>query len=273
MFKMDCIGATYKNQRYNNEDNYYIAKQYAELQHENEKFKMQLNDKIRNIFGVFDGLGGEDKGETASYYAAKTLSEFDLRCEIDRFYMYANEKICSLRTKNSSKVPGTTAVLIDIYNGKYICSNIGDSRAYLIRNNQIKQLSQDHTSVQMMIDSGIMTKEQLKNSRYHNVLSQCLGMKDDEIIISPCIAKTASLQDKDIFLICSDGLTGNLSDNELKNIILNAPKDSSVTDILFDAAVKGGARDNVTIMLIYVYEKKSFIKNFIGKVKDKCFYK
>lgn len=273
MFKIDCFGATYKNQRYNNEDNYYITKQYAELQHENEKFKKQFDDKIRNIFGVFDGLGGEDKGETASYYAAKTLSEFDLRCEIDRFYMYANEKICSLRTKNSSKMSGTTAVLIDIYNGKYICSNIGDSRAYLIRNNQIKQLSKDHTSMQMMIDSGVMTKEQLKNSKYHNVLSQCLGMNDDEIIISPYITETAILQDKDIFLICSDGLTGSLSNNELKDIILNTSKDSSVTDILFDAAVKGGARDNVTMMLIYVNEEKSFVKVLSEKFKDKCFYK
>lgn len=267
MFKIYCIGATYKNKRYNNEDNYCAVNKYAELQHENEKFKVKSGDNKRCVFGVFDGLGGEDNGEVASYIGARILSCFDLRMDLSDFYSYANEQICSYRMESASKMSGTTAVLIDIFDGEYVCSNIGDSRAYIIRDNSITQLSHDHTSMQMMIDSGFMTKEDLKNSRHKNILSQCLGMKDEEVVISPYIGQREPLKDNDIFLICSDGLTGSIDDEELKEIILKTPKTDEITDILFEYAVKNGAKDNVTIMLLYIKKQTKITDKIIRRLK------
>ena len=263
MFKIDCIGATFQNRRFNNEDNYYIENRFADIQHGDERFSLSRDDKIKSVYGVFDGLGGEKNGEEASYYAAETLSQFPAEAPIEKFYTIANEKVCSLRGHKSSKMTGTTAVILEIRDGRYICSNIGDSRGYIIRNNRITQLSQDHTSIQMLINSGLMTDEDLKNSKYHNVLSQCLGINDEEMIISPYIAREEKLHSKDIFLLCSDGLTGELSDDELKDIILNTPREA-VLDRLFERAVEAGAKDNVTIVLIYV-SKKGLLKGLFGK--------
>lgn len=263
MFKIKCIGATYKNHRFNNEDNYYIKGRlrgkFAKENHNDKKFSGRFNDKKRRVFGVFDGLGGEDRGEVASFYAAKILHKFDLSKKIEKYYNNANEVICGLRNKNSSKVIGTTAVLMDIKKGRFVCSNIGDSRAYIIRNDEITQLSYDHTSMQMLIDTGVMTKEELINSKYKNTLSQCLGTSEDEVIISPYIAKSEHLKDGDIFLLCSDGLTGSLSDEEIKDIILSEPK-RKVRKTLYKLAEENGAKDNITMIILYVKEQRGFFK-------------
>ncbi|MGN1318304.1 MAG: PP2C family protein-serine/threonine phosphatase [Lachnospirales bacterium] len=269
MLNINCIGATYKNLRGNNEDNYYIPNMYAQLTHEDEKFENQYNTNHRNIFGVFDGLGGEEHGEMASYIAARELGSFDLNFPIDSFYTKVNKSICDLRPEKSSKIIGTTAVLIDIFKDKFICSNIGDSRAYIIRNNNIIQLSKDHTSIQTMLDLGVVTEEELKNSKYKNMLSQCLGIKDDEIIISPYISKIMTLEDNDILLLCSDGLSCGVDKEDVKNIILNSPRDISVIEKLYAAAVNDGSKDNVTIMLLYINKPKNYISDLFRYLKNR----
>ncbi len=259
MFNLHCLCATYKNKRSNNEDNYYFNSIYADKEHSNEECEDLFTDEEVSVFGVFDGLGGEEKGELASYIAAGILGETYKINDIENYYNATNENICSAGVEKSSKISGTTAVIVDIKNGYFRCSNIGDSRAYLIREKNIKQLSVDHTSLQTLIMTGVITKEQAEKSKYKNVLSQCLGMKEDDVKISPYIGKFEVVCNGDIFIICSDGLT-KLSDEHIKNIILSTDR-KEVRKKLFMEAVKAGSSDNITVILIYVSKEKDLEKN------------
>ena len=113
-----------------------------------------------------------------------------------------------------------------------------------------------------MIDAGIVTKEQAKKSKYKNTLSQCLGISDNDVVISPFIGKKERLCDKDIFLICSDGLTGGLGDEEIMKIIFDNKVNGDVEDKLFEKSVLNGSRDNITIVLLYIseYKKIGFLR-------------
>ena len=249
MYKIKCITATYQNCRENNEDNYFVNSIYANMNHSDEKFAMDFTDNRKNIFAVFDGLGGEEKGEEASFTAAKALKNFK---SIDEYYKKANREIY----KKTAKKSGTTAAILEIYNGSFTCSNIGDSRVYLIRNNEIRQLSKDHTSIQTMIDAGVITKEQAEKSKYKNTLSQCLGIYEEEVVISPFVGKKERLCDGDIFLICSDGLTGGVDDKEIFRTVSENGVDVNTVEVLFRKAVSNGARDNVTMVLLSVSVRK-----------------
>ncbi len=259
MYKIKCITATYMNCRENNEDNYFVNSIYANMCHRNEKFKKNFKDNKKNIFAVFDGLGGEEKGEEASFIAAKALKKYK---SIEEYYKKTSDEIYEKISMGTSKVSGTTAAILEIEKGNFVYSNIGDSRVYLIRNGTIRQLSKDHTSIQTMIDAGIVTKEQAKKSKYKNTLSQCLGISENDVVISPFIGKKERLCDKDIFLICSDGLTGGLGDEEIMKIIFDNKVNGDVEDKLFEKSVLNGSRDNITIVLLYIseYKKIGFLR-------------
>ncbi len=248
MYRIECYCGTFKNRRGNNEDNFFADGYYLDVCHSDEEYSVRLKDDRKLKFGVFDGLGGEAKGERASYTAASTLSESE---NMKDYYFRANELVCKLSEGRKDKISGTTVAAIEISYGRFRCSNIGDSRAYIIRDGNIRQLSTDHTSLQTLIDSGVITKAQAEMSAYRNVLSQCLGMKDDEVIISPYIGEEYALEDKDIILLCSDGLTGGLSDKKIKNIILGCGRKKAV-NALIQGALKGGSSDNITIVILYI---------------------
>jgi protein phosphatase len=249
MFDLHCVCATFVNKRVNNEDNYFVLSEFAKMIHGNEMQQKFATDDKHCLFGVFDGLGGEENGELASYTAAEMMNG---REELGNYYIEANKKICSAR--KSSKMMGSTAVVLDIYDGTYSCSNIGDSRAYLIRNKKTIQLSEDHTSLAKMIKMGAITREQAEKSKYKNVLSQCLGIDEEDMEISPYYGDSAEINDKDIFLLCSDGLTGKLTDEEICSIVLCEEK-ADVCNVLFERAKNSGAKDNVTILIVYATRK------------------
>ena len=96
MINLHCLCATYKNMRINNQDNYYFNSIYANKDHNSEEQECFIADEDISVFGIFDGLGGEDKGEEASYIAAKSLSEFYDLDNIERYYIEANNKICNI---------------------------------------------------------------------------------------------------------------------------------------------------------------------------------
>jgi len=267
MYKISCIAATYQNCRENNEDNYCINSIYTDIWHKDEKISKKLTDINKNIFAVFDGLGGEEKGEQASFIAAKMLSSFEKFKDTEDYYRTVSNEIYKQISRKTSKTSGTTAAILEIYNGSFVCSNVGDSRIYIIRNNTINQLSKDHTTMQTMIDSGIITKEQAEKSRYKNMLSQCLGVSEKETVICPYVSTEERLQDKDIFLLCSDGLTCKLSDAKIKETILDNGINKDTADILFKKAVKSGANDNITIILLYISKNKNLFGEFWKVIK------
>jgi len=247
--------------RSNNEDNFCFNLFCADKEHADLKYKAFIDDKNIRFFGVFDGLGGGEKGEEASYIAAKTLLEIR---SVGNYYYTANEKVSSINIAKSSNVSGSTAVIIEISQGYFRCSNIGDSRAYLIRKKNIRQLSVDHTTLQTLISRGVITKEQAEKSNYKNVLSQCLGMNENDVKICPYISEAEPVENGDIFLLCSDGLT-KLDDQDINKIILETDK-KDICGKLFEAAVRAGSKDNVTFILVYADSVKAESKSIFQKL-------
>lgn len=211
---------------------------------------------LPNVYIVADGMGGHNAGEVASsesvkyflqYIKENTYSENELLDFLISALVYANKKIY----EKSQTIPeymgmGTTFTACVLKDNKLFIVHIGDSRIYKIHNDKIKQLTTDHTYVSEMIKSGKISDEQAKNHPDKNVVTRALGVEEDVLIDG--VLNQFSSNDK--FLICSDGLTNMLSDQEILKI-LNENDDSqfAVSNLINLCNLKG-AGDNISVVLI-----------------------
>lgn len=265
---IDCYICSKKgNFRENNEDNIYANGTYLEINHNDTTFEYKCRLEDNPIFGVFDGLGGEEKGEIASYKAAEAL---DIAGCFESYFNIANERICNIEKTNSSKQVGSTAAIIGFTKEGFKVANIGDSRIYHIRNNDISMLSVDHTMIETMIASNIITREEAEKSPYKNCLTQCLGMAEKDMKISPYISEFVQLKVGDIFIICSDGLSGTLTSEEILNIIIEDRNSINIAENLVDKAYEIGTKDNTTVIVLYIKDSgfSSAINEFIKKFRS-----
>lgn len=241
-----------------NEDNFFVNGVYMNIEHDDKYFigKCSLNKKV--CFGVFDGMGGEENGEEASYYAALALQESYAE-DIQKFYIKADNDICAI--KDGKKRAGSTAAIL-IFEKNYItATNIGDSRSYIIRDNKIRQLSVDHTVISNLLDVGVITREAAKNSPFRNHLTRYLGMGKD---IKPYIYESFDIKENDIFVICTDGLSGIMSNEEICSFIVNNKGLPNIAYELSNAAYNKGGKDNTTVIIIYV--RPSIKEKFLRKL-------
>lgn len=222
-----------------NQDN-FICDNYFSNDEPNEMRTRRCGTVLNEgtvLFGIFDGLGGEEKGEEASYIAAKEASSFvfsdNLEADLQRYCSTTNEKICKYAEDNNIASMGTTMAVICFRGKKSFLCNVGDSKIYVIRNKKIKQISHDH------IYEFYNRKKQ--------PLTQCLGMPESEIIIEPYIKKIRS-RSKDIYLICSDGLSDRVTQEEICNIIITKGIEDGGDELLSLALEKGG-QDNISIII------------------------
>ena len=158
---------------------------------------------------------------------------------------------------------GTTLALLYINDGKAIAYNIGDSRAYLFRKNKLIQLSEDHTQAQRLVDMGLLKKSAAANHKDKHKLTQHLGIFPDELIIEPYKSQEINIKQNDIFLLCSDGLTDMLSDDDITVILSNKQEGiGTLAKRLISKALEKGGKDNVTIVL----SKVDMIEGFWNKL-------
>jgi len=259
--------------RGNNEDNYFVNGKYREntdtLNEEHEESK----EKEKYLFSVCDGMGGEAYGELASLIAVKSLLKFqdkNINEHINEYVEYANKLICNEIEKNDGARIGSTVALLYIDDTGAYGYNIGDSRIYLMRDGSFKQLSRDHTQAQSMVDMGLLKPEEMNAHKGKHKLTQHFGIFPDELIIQPYEAEVVSVQENDLFILCSDGLTDMMDDNEIASI---AQEDLSPYDMaskLVDIAVEKGGKDNTTVVVARidkVSDERS--KSFWSKLFDK----
>ncbi len=249
LFNISDIG----RRRQNNED-YYAAFQ-------NENWLLLV---------LCDGMGGVEGGEIASQLAVKAIGEYFKKkfTEPNSFFVnsvkFANEVIRkrSAQKKHLAEM-GTTLVAL-LYNGKEVYyAHVGDSRLYLFRNKQLKQLTHDHTYVGELLKRGVLSNTQAENHRYKNRISRCIGYlnSEPEIAPSPVIA-----EEGDIFLLCSDGLTDMVSDEKIAQILNSTHNLDEAAQKLVNEANKNGGRDNITIQLLKIKKEGSIP---IGGLSDK----
>ena len=215
---------------------------------------------------VADGMGGQAAGEKASQMATEVIprelqeeiksatSAEDIKRAIRQAVVQANEEIMFMASHHPDlKQMGTTIVLAVWRKGSSVMyiTNLGDSRAYLLRNKKLEQLTVDHSIAQALVEAKTISATEARTHRYRNVLWKYLG--SSEVGEGPEV-KVVSLQAGDRFLLCTDGLHGVVSDEQLLNFLRDQPDPQACADGLGQLALDCGSRDNVSCTVIDVVE-------------------
>lgn len=245
------------NIRSNNEDNYYLFGNYRYDTSINSKKEEKESLAEQALAAVYDGMGGEESGELASLIAAR----FFMPCKWEKVQeeaLYqtkcANEELCrEIRKRDGGRI-GTTAVALYLDEGKAVCCNVGDSRCYFMRDGILQQLSMDHSEAENMIRMGLLDPVQARQSKNWHRLTQHLGILPEEFVIEPHFSGQITLQEGDRFLLCSDGLTDMVMDDEIAAILRNAKDAGCAVDELVKSALLHGGKDNVTVMVLEVFQ-------------------
>ena len=237
--------------RRNNEDNYFVCGCYKESTETSNCDCSCTASSDECLFGVCDGMGGTQYGELASRIAVETMTEYavDFDKRYADFIRAANERICREITKRGASSIGTTFAGLYIKNAVVHAYNIGDSRIYYYRAGRLFQLSVDHTQAQMLFQQGIITAQEAKLNCDRHVLTQHLGIFPEEMVIEPYCAEPFKLADGDLLLLCSDGLTDALDDDEICNVLSQKGLPEQKAQALTQTALDRGGRDNVTVVL------------------------
>ena len=205
------------------------------------------------LYGVADGMGGHKAGDVASQMAARILgqelkkekpSEVTLRRSIEK----ANRMIYEEQKRNPDySGMGTTLTVIWEDKTKVLLGHVGDSRAYLLREGEIRQISMDHSMVAEMVRNGIITEEEALVHPYRNIITRALGAEEDV----EADVKEKNKKEGDVYLICSDGLSEYVRDYDLRDVLLNLPREEAADELL-RRALEGGGRDNISLVIAEV---------------------
>ena len=203
------------------------------------------------LLAVSDGMGGAAAGEVASAIVVETITrEFnDLPVETPRdtaltqAVQRAHEAVRQQGKAQQAKM-GATLTAVFVRAGRAYIAEVGDSRAYLVRGGEIAQVTHDQSMVQLLVDSGVMNPEDASNSPMRNVILQAMGHQKE---LKVAIAKL-ELRDRDLLMLCSDGLTGHVSDDEIRQILLGDRPEDAVRKLV-DLANERGGKDNITVIV------------------------
>jgi protein phosphatase len=207
-----------------------------------------------------DGVGGAAAGELASkIFTESTIETFtgnsdrsgqEIKHRIQKAFRLANDNILKHVTQNPDhKGMGCTAELLAFSDEGFIIGHIGDSRTYCLRNGQLKQLTQDHTFVQLQLEAGLLTRDKIKRHPLRNVIFRALGLTKG-IELDLLNGKTCP---EDLFLLCSDGLTDMVPDDQIRDILCSGIEIHRKVEELIETAKSAGGNDNITVVLAAVY--------------------
>jgi len=220
--------------------------------------KVADEDVIREkgyLLLVADGMGGHNAGEVASKIALETISEeyfkkgsdADKEKALSKAFITANKKIFDLATVNESyKGMGTTCTAVVIAGQNIYFAHAGDSRAYIFKNKEITQITEDHTYVQQLVKNGDITTAEAEAHPQRNVLINAMGTKPNLRVDTGVAPLTFNQNDR--LLLCSDGLYDYLSNAELGDALLKGSL-QEIADYLIAEAKKRGGKDNITVVL------------------------
>jgi len=203
------------------------------------------------VWAVADGMGGHEAGALASATVVNALqtinsptSVTDLVSLCQEQLNAANRELLQIADAKGGIVIGATVAALLAHNGYYACMWSGDSRIYLLRGDTISQLSRDHTEVAELIAEGVLSPEEARNWPRRNVITRAIGVHDDlDVEVTQGI-----LQKGDTFVICSDGLTAHVTDEEIfEKARFEPPQVAS--DALVALTMERGALDNVTVVV------------------------
>jgi protein phosphatase len=256
-FSASCFGFTHRGRRRaENQDNLYFnasCPETRELQPPRGFSLAEAEDPF--MFAVFDGMGGETNGALAAYTVADALDSFrtaifdNFDAGIKAYAAEAERRIRESPHKSLAR-GGSTLALICLSASAVYCANIGDSRVYRFRGGELIQLSEDHNQAGLLKKMGIPNLNNVKGR-----LTLYFGAPEDELTLEPYYIRTDDIRDGDRYLVCSDGLTDMVSDNEITAILKANADEYAACDGLLGRALDNGGADNITAILIRMMTK------------------
>jgi protein phosphatase len=213
-------------------------------------------DPDGQFFLVADGMGGHAGGEEASRIAVDVIRHYlqerwgvqsDSQILLESAIEKANEMILQDQEVFPERADmGTTLVVLMFHNGQSWLAHVGDSRIYRQRQNCLEQLTEDDTWVARAIKLGELTAEEGRTHPWRHILSKCLGRRD----LSPISINPIDLQPGDRLLLCSDGLTEELGDEEISKYLSSPSSNTEIAQALVEAAKANGGKDNITVVVV-----------------------
>jgi serine/threonine protein phosphatase PrpC len=208
------------------------------------------------LFAVADGMGGAKAGEVASAVAVEAVetareSGEPAEEQLAGIVRAANRRIYDLAVADESRRGmGTTITLAKVHGDDVSLAHVGDSRAYRMRDGELTQLTHDHSLVAELERSGQITAEAAERHPQRSIITRALGPEPDVEVDTYTLAS----REGDLFLICSDGLTSMISDDEVTSILRSASSLDEAADALVLAANQSGGKDNITVILFRLGE-------------------
>jgi len=255
--KITVCGKTDVGQlREHNEDNFLVV-DFAHVEKPSPEISLDFSLGEKGaLFLVCDGMGGAAAGEVASTMAVESISSavgsgepltrerFARR--LRRAIEAANDSIfVQSRDNQNERGMGTTCTAVGLVDATLLIGQIGDSRCYVLRGGHLSQATKDQSLAWQLIEAGAMTLEEAKGFEHANIILQALGVQDKvEVVLSQ-----VSLHRGDVILVCSDGLHGPVSDDEIKQILLDEPDVKKACDRLSACANADDGPDNITVVL------------------------
>lgn len=205
------------------------------------------------LWAVADGMGGHEAGEVASRKVVEALaalpapaSGYGFARDVSDALQAVNADLLDYATDRRTDVVGSTVVVLLAVDGHWACLWAGDSRAYLWRKDVLAPVTRDHSLVQALVDSGALTPAEARSSRRANVITRAVGV-DAALELE---MRQGPLQPGDVFLLCSDGLSGVLDEGEIAAMLARSGDVDDGAQRLVAAALARGAPDNVTVVLV-----------------------
>lgn len=240
-----------------------------------EKSITDSSGNVGILLVVADGMGGHKAGDVASKTLISIFEENinsykseESQLFLETIILKANNHIISMSDTNSElQGMGTTCTAMIIINGKSYIGHVGDSRAYLVRKNKVSQLTKDHTVAEQMHNLGMISKDQAQNSPRRNMLLKAIGF-DLELEVD--LIEPIDVQDKDVFILCSDGLIEYLDQDELMKIV-NLYEPRKACEIMVGSANKRGGKDNITVQITKIFNtspQNGFFSKYKGYYKN-----
>ncbi|QKE63935.1 serine/threonine-protein phosphatase [Aquipseudomonas campi] len=220
------------------------------------------------LWAVADGMGGHQSGEVASALALQTLREVvGAGGDLLTAAQTANAAIIQAGQAAGGRRMGTTLVALQVAGGEFELAWVGDSRAYRVSAAGIEQLSRDHSWVQLMIDAGEMSVEEARQHPRRNIVIQCLGQAEQELEVG---LLRGTLAAGELLLLCSDGLTGELSDEQIQHLCVEAETLDALVEQLIGLANQLGGKDNISCIVLGLSAPESPViaarpRNFISR--------
>ncbi len=253
--------------RHNNEDNFFLNGLSLAMRGDKKGFaRSRRSGEDVQLFAVCDGMGGQAAGEEAAALGVRMMGTLleevrhggDARELMERVTGEANDAVVAL-----GKDAGSTLTMLLLQNGEAQIAWLGDSRAYLLRNGELFRLTEDHTQERRMQELGLTAVGALAR----NALTRHLGMDMPGLLVTPSFAKRIPLKRHDVFLLCSDGLTGFVEEQTIAHILDESERPARE---LVNAALAAGGGDNVTALVVDVTQIKALFPLLSAKGTERA---